>query len=379
MYIQLSTLYGEQQSTDEEICARKAFDAYEKAGLEAHVTNAMVHIAASILHQGDYLRCYDYADSILTRAITLRDTADIINAYVKKAQCAVGLDRLDIGESFFQALSHDYGYVFQSQDFSRLAVISANKEDRSRVESYFSHARRTARTFNDTLQYYVLASKAYRLLHADSLAYAYKDSSIAYENRFMALCLRHSALAAQKDYAELELENARLSHRQKILYLVLVILGLVMLLIWIVDYLRRQKLEARLQAEKIKNLLSELDKQRSLLNAGLMNLRHSEVVVRFQNSLASETCIHETDWKDLEKSFRSYLPTFEHSLLSLHELSQLEWRVCMLIKLSFSSSDIARLVNRSPTTIPSIRSRLYEKFFMKKGKASDWDDFLETI
>ena len=379
MYIQLSTLYGEQQATDEEACARKAYNAYEKAGMEAHATNAMAHIAASLLHQGDYERCLYYSDTILNKAISIKDTVDIVNALVKKTQCAIRLQRFSLGDSIYRTLKSDYNYRYDSQDYSQLAVIQASKNNQIDAEHYIGCARKTADNFNDSLQCYIFSSRVYSKLHLDSLAYAYKDSAFLLENRLLVASLHHTALAVQRDYLEMQFENAELTHRQNLLYLAVVILILSLVIIIVVDYARRQKLMTRLQSEKIKNLLSELNKDRHLLNEGLYKLRHSEIICSFKEALAKGLSIHDEDWKEMEASFCKYLPSFEQTLLAVHEMSQIEWRVCMLLKAGFSSSDIARIVNKSPTAIPSIRSRLYSKFFMKKGKASDWDVFIDSI
>lgn len=41
--------------------------------------------------------------------------------------------------------------------------------------------------------------------------------------------------------------------------------------------------------------------------------------------------------------------------------------------------DIATVLYKTPNAISSIRARLYQKVFLKKGKATDWDDFIMTL
>lgn len=379
MYIQLSTLYGDQQSSDEEICARKAYEAYEKAGLELHKTNAMMQIASAMFHKGEYVQCYNFSDSILVRATILNDTVDIVNALVKKVMCAVWINRLEQAHSIYSTLLHNYGYSLDSQDYSHIAIIKASQNNKEEVDENIINSKLYATTFNDTVRCYIYAAKAYELLHVDSLSYVYKDSALIYENRLLEISLKHTALAAQKEYAEYKLENAKLTNRQNVLMLVLVILLLSLLVVLVFDYARRQTLLTKLQAERITNLIAELDKNRKQFDEGLDNLRHSQIVAIFQNALNKDVILHELDWKNLDDAFHTFLPTFEKTLLAIHELTEVEWRVCMLIKLGFSSSEIAKLVNKSATAIPSIRSRLYAKCFLKKGRAADWDTFIESI
>lgn len=51
----------------------------------------------------------------------------------------------------------------------------------------------------------------------------------------------------------------------------------------------------------------------------------------------------------------------------------------MLIKLGFLPSQIAFLTNKSAEGVSSIRRRLYYKVFQKKGRPTDWDDFIKTL
>ena len=89
--------------------------------------------------------------------------------------------------------------------------------------------------------------------------------------------------------------------------------------------------------------------------------------------------IKQNDWKELERQLRIVYPNFASSLFSLHNMSQTEWQVCMLLKLRVKPADIALVLKKDKSSISSIRSRLYRKVFDKPGTGKDWDEFVQTL
>jgi hypothetical protein len=60
-------------------------------------------------------------------------------------------------------------------------------------------------------------------------------------------------------------------------------------------------------------------------------------------------------------------------------MSELEYQVCLLVKLRVPPKDIATVLARDTSTISTVRSRLYKKVFGRKGGAKEWDDFILSI
>ncbi|MBR5730213.1 MAG: hypothetical protein IKX61_08440 [Prevotella sp.] len=89
--------------------------------------------------------------------------------------------------------------------------------------------------------------------------------------------------------------------------------------------------------------------------------------------------LSEEEWNELDKSINDVYESFssiltEHCIMSKHE-----YNVCLLLKIGLSPAEISRLTNRTQQAINSTRSRLYFKYFGKKGSASEWDDFINSI
>lgn len=89
--------------------------------------------------------------------------------------------------------------------------------------------------------------------------------------------------------------------------------------------------------------------------------------------------LSEEEWDELDKSVNDVYESFSSTLTEHCKMSKHEYNVCLLLKIGLSPADISRLTNRSQQAINSTRSRLYFKYFGKKGSASEWDDFIKSI
>ncbi len=85
------------------------------------------------------------------------------------------------------------------------------------------------------------------------------------------------------------------------------------------------------------------------------------------------------EWKELEKHLKSVFPDFMRHFSALCQLSVTEWRVCLLIRLRFTPTEIAGTLAKETSTISIIRSRLYRKVFGKNGSSKDWDNFILSL
>lgn len=154
------------------------------------------------------------------------------------------------------------------------------------------------------------------------------------------------------------------------LILVLLLLGI---------YISHQSLQIRMQNAKITALRLELQNRDNTEQEGLSHLREDAAVLRFRTAFAERHTITPADWAALHEAYTHHYPKFEQRLRELHSLSEVEWQVCMLLRLGFPLSDIATFTLRTQATISTVRSRLYSKFFLTKGSATDWDNFILSL
>jgi hypothetical protein len=81
----------------------------------------------------------------------------------------------------------------------------------------------------------------------------------------------------------------------------------------------------------------------------------------------------------MEERLKRVYPGFTSRLRNLYPMSELEYQVCLLIKLRITPTEMADVLSRDGSTISTVRSRLYKKVFGSKGGARDWDEFVLSI
>ena len=100
---------------------------------------------------------------------------------------------------------------------------------------------------------------------------------------------------------------------------------------------------------------------------------------KLQQRISSGQQLKEQEWTEIEEQLKRVYPGFSSQLRSLYAMSELEYQVCLLIKLRISPTEIATVLSRDVSTISTVRSRLFYKVFGRKGGAKDWDDFILSI
>ena len=98
-----------------------------------------------------------------------------------------------------------------------------------------------------------------------------------------------------------------------------------------------------------------------------------------QRRIATGQRLRDADWQEIESHIRKVYPGFCSQLKGLYAMSELEYQVCLLIKLRMAPKDIAAVLARDMSTISTVRSRLYGKVFGRKGGTKEWDDFIRSI
>lgn len=86
------------------------------------------------------------------------------------------------------------------------------------------------------------------------------------------------------------------------------------------------------------------------------------------------------DWNDLEIMIDEKIPTFYQTIKKLYpKLSRDDYRLCMLIRLGFTPSEISFLTNIPNSTISMKRSRFLFSMFQSEGKPEDFDKRIQEI
>lgn len=163
-------------------------------------------------------------------------------------------------------------------------------------------------------------------------------------------------------------------------YVLLLVVGLLLVA---VIYARRTLLRKRHIEQQLRAISEENQLRPAIVSDALQRVadefRHSDYYTGLRRRLRDGEVLSEDDWREMEQQLRAAYPDFVRRLSGLFRLSEIEWRICLLIKLELPPSDMTRALCREASSISSIRSRLYTKVFGRKGSPRDWDDFILSL
>ena len=284
------------------------------------------------------VECYSPAYSILAKAYELEGKMDSSFCYDKKLMAI--------------------GTVYAKEEASR------------RLVAYY-----TETCDLDKIRYYIKRNK----LYSDSIQKISVSESVA-------------TVHSLYNYNLKEREIARLNKNvnERTIFAVVsvfIVILLVLILFYITERNKQRCMRLELLNEHLKALCESLEKRKDN-NEKIVNtetLCHSEnsgklyIYNLIHGRINNNKSLSLNDWKLIDKSMDIVYPKFKERLYSYCKVVDREYRICILLKLEFSLSDIATIMGRSNATITLIRSSLYQKFFHKKGKAKDFDTFVRSL
>lgn len=111
-----------------------------------------------------------------------------------------------------------------------------------------------------------------------------------------------------------------------------------------------------------------------------LNFINSGIYHTFHQWSENSAKITDEQWKELHTAIDLTYPRFTDRLLTLYpKLSEIELRICYLIKISLPLKTIAQMLNRSNSAITNARIRMYKKLKGKDGKAEFFDQFIADL
>ena len=181
----------------------------------------------------------------------------------------------------------------------------------------------------------------------------------------------------EKENEKLREENSRKQTVITIGVAILVVLT-VLFATYIQRHRRRQELmELRIEhLEQLKRDYAKADAE--ALKQAALTIEATPVWQRFATLSDSEHPTNE-EWQMLTEAVNKTYEGFSTRLMRLCHPTPHEFHVCLLLKAGFEPVRIAALTLRSKAAISTVRSRLYEKTFGKKGSAKDWDEVIRTL
>ena len=132
--------------------------------------------------------------------------------------------------------------------------------------------------------------------------------------------------------------------------------------------------------EQLRNINISLQSKDS--HAKSLSLQESDIVRHFQRyrtTVSPELEIQEEHWIRLRRTIDSTHPLFYTRMNALQNLSENEYRVCMLVLAGFEPSDIDMLMDKKHTYATNMRKRLHLKVFGTEGSATDFDAKIRNL
>lgn len=138
-----------------------------------------------------------------------------------------------------------------------------------------------------------------------------------------------------------------------------------------------QQIEAKIKSQ-ISNRIKNIDTSNQNADFIILN---SKIYSEFRTKLNAKSGINILEkWLELDKIVNEAYPEFKSKLFYLrHDLSMIDYHVCLLIKCKFTPKEISILTFKEKNSISNIRKRLYFKLFGIVGTASELDEFIRSL
>ena len=108
-------------------------------------------------------------------------------------------------------------------------------------------------------------------------------------------------------------------------------------------------------------------------------IQETEIYSEIMFAARTDTACRFSGWDDLKNTIYSICPNFEMAMLNFKEMNEIEFRVCLLIRIGVPLSKIGGLVCRTTNSVYSVCKRLYAKNFGKNGTPTEWYKIIQSI
>ena len=132
----------------------------------------------------------------------------------------------------------------------------------------------------------------------------------------------------------------------------------------------------------INNLLQEkeaYEQERKEKENSTVALRESLIKQRLDKMIEAKKHMRIEEWDLVGKSLSEIQPNFTTQLLTFTEYGGTEYKISVLTKFGYNTSEMATLISLSISGVSMSRSRLYEKLFSRKGTTEDFNRFILSL
>lgn len=186
------------------------------------------------------------------------------------------------------------------------------------------------------------------------------------------------------NYQLRENENRRLqieNKTQRIVIAIAVIISglLAIILLFFVNYQKKKRMVWKLKLEKYQRMVDDYMSKHQEQTSPALLMTESGVYKKLRTCVSKEKKMTDELSEELMEVFNRTYPEFYPHITELCKLSDLNYMICVLIKIGFNPTDIGILVCKSKQAITSARKRMYSKAFGKDAKPEKWDEIILSL
>lgn len=134
------------------------------------------------------------------------------------------------------------------------------------------------------------------------------------------------------------------------------------------------------QKEQILQMNCKVEADRKERNLAEIALRQSDIYNKFHQAAKDDTvAINNKDWEQLSNKIDLCFNDFTKCLRAFYPISDIDMKICLLLKIDINVTGISSLIHRSKSTVVSARKKMYEKTHGEAGKPEQWDAFINSL
>lgn len=291
-----------------------------------------------------------------------------------------------------EALRKAEVYVDSSDMSSILAIYAHFYSDIGKPDSVYNCYKELSqhgniygkrKAYEGLAEYYLARKEHGKALESFKNYQRYNDSVMiitAADEIAKAYTMYNYKMRERENYElKLKQKNARL--RFTILSSVCIVLVLTVVFLLVRKNLHTQLI--KLKKERLKHISPD--------SSGIVRQKENETKLiedtviykciqkKLNDGYASGASLTDSEWFKLDEAVNKISPNFSKKVHDLCKMSEHEYRVCLLIKVGITPTNIALLTHHSKEAITSVRRRLYYKAFGEKASPSEWDKIIRSL
>ncbi len=389
IYCQMANVYKYKNLNQEALEA--LFLAYKADSLSGNARNVLYDIrdiGEEYIEKGCFSVAENYMQTGVRRAGALKDTFMMCCFHHELANICVKTQKWDA------ALSHVQSYIRFLADIPDKTGMSVTAlkvfthfKIKEQADSFRTLLNKEGNVFGkryavENRMLVIAGELNNKEFYSLFRTYKYYTDSIIKESNASAVKNAEQSY----NYELKEKENERLHAYNIVQFIGLIMLTTIVGLIILYFHMKRKSLQQKakileFKIEKYETLrekteaktANELTKNHTIItDSNILKIIKTEIDTKRYK-------LSDAYWQQLRELINLAYPSFDKNLYSFLEVSHHEYKICLLVKIGISPSNIAHFMNVTKEAITASRRRMYMKSFHRKGSPSDWDDIINSL